>query len=192
MHCLIESTQWNYDAGIRINPIWQVRELKFRGVMWFVQSGGTLTPSQVCLHPGPMFLTPVRGIWSCSPIPTVYKSLKCRENACYHCSVQFSSPVVSDSLRPHGQQHTRLPCLLPTPGACSNSCPSNQWCHPTDSSSVVPFSSCLQSFPASGSFPMSQFFAPAGQSIAASTSASVLPMNIQDWFLLGLTSLIFL
>ena len=75
----------------------------------------------------------------------------------------------------------------PTPGACSNSCPSSQWCHPTISSSVVPFSSCLQSFPASGSFPMSQFFTSGGQSIAVSASTSVIPMNIQDWFPLGWT-----
>ena len=92
-------------------------------------------------------------------------------------SVQFSRLVVSDSLWPHGLQHT---CPSPTPRACSNSCPSSQWCHSTISSLVIPFSSCLQSFPASGSFPMSQFFASGGQSIGASASASVLPMNIQD------------
>ena len=95
---------------------------------------------------------------------------------------------MSDSLRPQRLQHARLPCPSPTPRACSNSCPSSQWCHPTISSSVVPFSSCLQSFPASGSFPTNQFFASGGQSIGA--SASVLPMNIQDWFPLGLTGLI--
>ena len=106
------------------------------------------------------------------------------------CLVQFSRSVMSDSLRPHGLQHARLPCLSPTPGTCSNSCPSSQWCHPTISSSVVPFSSCLQSFPASGSFPMSQFFASGGQSTAVSASASVLPVNIQDWFPLGLIGLI--
>ena len=83
-----------------------------------------------------------------------------------------------------------LPCLSPTPGACSISCPSSQWCYPAISSSVVPVSTCLQSFPASGSFPMSQFFASNGQSIGASASASVLPMNIQDWFPLRLTGLI--
>ena len=92
------------------------------------------------------------------------------------CSAVQSCP--SDSLRPHGLQHTRPLCPSPTPGACSNSCPSNRWCHPTLSSSVIPFSSCLQSFPASGSFPMSQLFASGGQSIGASASASVLPMNI--------------
>ena len=95
---------------------------------------------------------------------------------------------MSDSLWPHGLQHARLPCPSPTPKACSNSCPSSQWCHPTISSSVVPFFSCLQSFPASRSFPMSQFFASGGQSIGV--SASVVPMNIQDWFPLGLTGLI--
>ena len=95
--------------------------------------------------------------------------------------VQFSS-VMSDSLQPHGLLHAKLPCLSPTPGACSNSYPSSQWCYPTISSSVVPFSSCLQSFPASGSFPMSQFFTSGGPSIGASVSASVLPMNIQYWF----------
>ena len=102
-------------------------------------------------------------------------------------SVQFSCSVVSDSLGCHVLQHTRLPCPSPTPGAYSNSCPSSQWCHPTISSSVVPFSSCLQFFPASVSFPMSQFFASGGQSIGVSASASVLPMNIQDWFPLGQT-----
>ena len=102
-------------------------------------------------------------------------------------SVQFSHSVMSDSLWPHGLQYTRLPCPSPTPGACSNSCSWSQWCHPTISSSVTLFSSCLQSFPASGSFPASQLFASGGQSIEVSASASVLPMNIQDWFPLGWT-----
>ena len=102
-------------------------------------------------------------------------------------TVQFSHSVMSDSLWPHGLQHVRPPWPSPTPEACSNSCPSSQWCHPTISSSVIPFSSCLQSFPASGSFQMSQFFASGGQSIGVSTSISVLPMNIQDWFPLGWT-----
>ena len=105
-------------------------------------------------------------------------------------SVQFSCSVMSDSLWPHGLQHARLPCLSPIPRVCSTSCPLSQWCHPTISSSVVPFTFCLQSFPASGSFQMSQFFASGGQSIGVSASASVLPMNIQDWFPLGWTSLI--
>ena len=90
---------------------------------------------------------------------------------------------MSYSLWPHGLQHARFPC----PGACSNSCPWSWWCHPTISSSVVPFSSCPKSFPASGSFPMSQFFVSGSQSIGVSASASVLPMNIQDWFPLGWT-----
>ena len=103
----------------------------------------------------------------------------------YLPGIQFSGSIVSDSLWHHGLQHARLPCPSPTPGACSNS-----WCHPTISSSVIPFSSCLQSFPASGSFLMNQFFASGGQNIRVSASASVLPMNIQDWFPLGLTVLL--
>ena len=110
---------------------------------------------------------------------------------CVFSSVQFSRSVESHSLRPHGLQHARLSCPSPTPRAYSNSCPSSWWCHPTISPSVIPFSSHLQSCPASGSFPMSQFFISDGQSIGASASASVLPVNIQEWFLLeliGLTS----
>ena len=102
-------------------------------------------------------------------------------------SVQFSCSVESDSLQPHGRQHTRLPCPSPTPGVYSRSCPLSWWCHPTTSPTVIPFSSCLQSFPASESFPMSQFFASGGQSIRVSASTSVLPMNIQNWFPLGWT-----
>ena len=100
---------------------------------------------------------------------------------------QFSRSVVPNSLRPHRLQHARLPCPSPTPRACSNSCPSSCWCHPTISPSVIPFSSHLQSFPASGSFPMSQFCTSGGQSIGVSASASVLPMNIQDRVPLGWT-----
>jgi len=102
----------------------------------------------------------------------------------------FSHQLVSDSLQPHRLQHTKLPCPSPSPGVCSNSCPLSQWCHPTISSCVVPFSSCLQSFPASGSFQMSQFFSSGGQSIGASASAPAFPINIQGWFPLRLTSLI--
>ena len=102
-------------------------------------------------------------------------------------SVQFSRSVVSDSLRPREPQHARPPCPSPTPGVYSNSCPLSRWCHPTISSSSVPFSSCPQSFPASGSFPMSQLFASGGQSIGVSASTSVLPMNTQDWSPLGWT-----
>ena len=114
-----------------------------------------------------------------------------QNNKCIHMcnlyTIQFSHSVMSDFLRPHGLQHTGLPCPSPTPRAYSNSCPSSQWCHPTISSSVLPFS-CLQSFSASGYFLMSQFFASCSQNIVA--SVSVLPMNIQDRFPLGLTGLI--
>ena len=102
-------------------------------------------------------------------------------------SFQFSCSVVSDSLRPHELQHARPPCPSPTPGVYPNSCPLSPWCHPAISSSVIPFSSRLQSFPAAWSFPRSQFFASGGQSIGVSASASVLPMHIQDWFPLGWT-----
>ena len=102
-------------------------------------------------------------------------------------SVQFSRSVVSDSLQPHGRQHARPSCPSPAPRVYSNSCPLSRWCYPTTSSSVIPFSSHLQSFPVSGSFQMSQFFTSSGQSIGVSASASVLPMNIQDWFPLGWT-----
>ena len=102
----------------------------------------------------------------------------------------FSHSVVSDSLWPHGLQHARLPCPWPSPRVCSNSYPSSQWCHPIISFSVIPFSFCLQSFPASGSFPMGQLFASGGQSIRDSASASILPINSQHWFPLRLTGLI--
>ena len=108
-------------------------------------------------------------------------------------SVQFSCSVMCDSLWPHALQHTRPPCPLSIPGACSNSCLSSQWCHPTILSSVNPFSSCLQTFPALGSFSVSQFSTSGGQSIEALASTSLLPMNIQDWlplWLTGLTSLL--
>ena len=109
----------------------------------------------------------------------------------YYCVlglyVQFSLSAMSGFLWPHGLQHTRPPCPSPTPRACSNSCPLSQWCHPTILASVVPFSSCFQSFPASGSFPMSQFLPSGGQSIGVSASTLVLPMNTQDWSPLGWT-----
>ena len=121
------------------------------------------------------------------------------EHSCIHfhdpttqkfSSVQFSISVVSDSLQPQRLQHTRLPCPSPTPRACSNSCPLSRWCHPTISSSLISFSSCLQSFQTSRYFPMSQFFVSGDKSIGVSTWASVLPMNIQDWLPIGLTCLI--
>ena len=103
----------------------------------------------------------------------------------YLYAVQFSHSVVSHSLQPHKPQHARPPCPRPTPGVYPNSGPLSQWCHPTISSSVIPFSSCPQSFPSSGSFPMSQLFASGGQS--SGVSASALPMDIQDWFPWGWT-----
>ena len=125
----------------------------------------------------------LRHLKTCTKQWAYWKSLIGLSLFCPH-SIQFSCSVMCNSLWPHGLQHSRFPCLSPTPGAYSNSCPLSWWCHPTISSSVVPFSSCLQSFPASRSFLLSQFFASGDQSIG--TSASVLPMNIQDWFLLGL------
>ena len=115
------------------------------------------------------------------------KNVKTLNGFCY--TAQFSHSVASNSATPWTVAH-RPPCPSPTPGACSNSCPSSRWCHPTISSSVVPFSSRLQSFPAPGSFPMSQFVVSRCQSIGASASTTVLPMNIQGWFLLVLTGLI--
>ena len=108
-------------------------------------------------------------------------------HALYCFSIQFSRSVMFDSLWPCGLQHARPPCPSPTPRVYSNSCPLSRWCHPTISSSVIPFSFRLQSFPASGSFPMSQLFTSGSQSIGVSASASVIPMNIQDWFPLRLT-----
>ena len=108
----------------------------------------------------------------------------------YWLVVVVQSLVMSESLWPHELQHARLPCFLLSPGVSSNSCPLSQWCHPTTSSSVIPFTSCLRSFPASGSFPLSWLFTSGGQSIRASASASVPPMNIHDLFPLALTGLI--
>ena len=117
------------------------------------------------------------------PLPPLPLAIHSSTSCIYgFSSVQLSSSVVSDSLRPHETQHIRPPCPSPTPGVYSNSYPLSQRCHPSISSSVVPFPSCLQSCPASGSFQMCQFFSSGGQSIGVSASASVLPMNIQDWF----------
>ena len=111
----------------------------------------------------------------------------CPWGCCYFTSVQFSRSVMSDSLRPHEPQHTRPPCPSPTPWVYPSPCPLSRWCHPTISSSVIPFFSCPQSFPASGSFQMSQLFASGGQSIGVSASAAVLPKKSQDWSPLGWT-----
>ena len=145
-------------------------------------------PRAECLTPAPNTPTPTHAVvlcWSKNHAPRApLGSCSLILGGC--CSVT----VVFDSLWPHGLQHASLPCPSPSPRACSNSCPLSQWCHPTISSSVVPFSSCLQSSLASGTFPMSQFFTSGGQNIGASALASILPMNFQDWFPLGLTGLI--
>ena len=126
----------------------------------------------------------------CHPLlllPAIFPSIRVFSNeinSSQFSSVQFSHSVVSNSLRPHEQEHARPPCPSPTPGIHPNPCPSSRWCHP---SSVVPFSSCPQSFPASGSFPMSQLFTSGGQSFGVSAPASLLPTNTQDWSPLGWT-----
>ena len=139
------------------------------------------------IHPRPFICKTMDGLWGNYASWNNLDRNNKTNIVCLHVSVQFSCSFVSDSLRSHESQHARLPCPSPTPGVHSNSCPSSQWCHPAISSSVVPFSSCSQSLPASGSFPTSQLFAGGGQSIGVSASASVLPMNIQDWFPLGWT-----
>ena len=118
---------------------------------------------------------------------SIGQSVHVSVSQCFSCSVQYSCSVMSNSLQPHGLQHTRPPYPLPIPGVYSDSCPLSRWYHLAISSSVIPFFSCLQSFPASGSFQMSQFFASGGQSIGVLASASVLPMNTQDWSPLGWT-----
>ena len=125
-----------------------------------------------------------KGIWK--RVPEVWNNLLGESGPDLLGQVQFSCSVVSNSLWPHGLQHARPPCPSPTPKAYSNSCPLSWWCHPTISSSIVPLSR-LHSFPASGSFQMSQLFTSGGQSTEVSASASVFPTNIQDWFPLGWT-----
>ena len=130
--------------------------------------------------------------WTCLKIPLFlwYPNKVCKSQTWFllmESSVKFSRSVMSNSLQPHEPQHARPPCTSPTPGVYRNSCPLSRWCHPNISSSVVPFSSCLQSFPASGSFQMSQLFASDGQSIGVSASTSVLPMDTQDRSPLGWT-----
>ena len=126
-----------------------------------------------------------------STLPGSGNTMESKNRCLHYWSLQaIVQSVISDSLQTRGLQHARLPCPSPTPGACSNSSSLNWWCKPTILSSVIPFSSCLPSFPASGSFLMSQFFASGGQSIGSLASASVLPMTIQGWFPLGLTGLV--
>ena len=160
--------------GFSVHGISQVRILEWVAVSLFRASSGIM--DQICIsYTGRLILDP----WAT------------REAFISHSvqfsSVQFICSVVSDSLQPRESQHTRPPCLSPTPRVHPNSCPLSQSCHPAISSSVIPFSSCPQSFPASGSFPMSQLFAWGGQSIGVSASASILPMNTQVWSPLGWT-----
>ena len=129
------------------------------------------------------------GLW-CELLPTMFHCtfhFNSNKSFLFISSVQYSHSIMSNSLWPHGLQQARPPCLSPTPGVYPNSCPLSQWCHPTISSSVISFSSHLQSFPASGSFHMNQLFTSGGQSIGVSALVSVLPVNIQDWFPLGWT-----
>ena len=167
--------------------------------MWGVRYASTLILLETLSFPHCTALAPLLKLnWphrcgSISGLPILFHSSDCLPFHQYQTiliiialwqvlsSVQFNHSVVSDSLQPHGLQHTRFPRPSPTPRACSNSCLLSQRCHPTVSSSIVPLSSCLQSFPASGSFLMSQFFTSGGQSIGVSASTSVLPMNTQDW-----------
>ena len=139
------------------------------------------------IHPRPFICKTMDGLWGNYASWNKLDRNNKTNIVCLHVSVQFSCSFVSDSLRSHESQHARLPCPSPTPGVHSNSCPLSQWCYPAISSSVVPFSSCSQSLPASVSFPVSQLFAWGGQSIGVSALASVLPMNTQDWSPLGCT-----
>ena len=153
------------------------------------------TPGLPILHYHPEFvqthvhwvgdtIQPSHALLPLSLLPSIFPSIR--------VSVKFSHSVLSDSLWPHELQHARPPCTSPTPGIHPNPCPLSQWCHPNISFSVIPFSSCLQSFPTSGSFSMSQLFASGGQSTGVAASTSVLPMNTQDWFPLGWTGWIYL
>ena len=206
---LLETGTWGHkfsyfrEAG---NPIWKVKSF----YLFSLSYCGKIYVTNLCHFNHQVMFSGIKYIhivvWQTSPIisrmlypsntnasflpPTIPGNHHATLSfyACGH--PQFSCLGMSDSLQPRGLQHTRLPCPSPTSGARSNSCSSSRWCHPTISSSVIPFSSCLQSFPAPGSFPRSQFFTSGGQSIGVSASASVLPMNIQDWFPLRMTGLI--
>ena len=159
------------------------------GYCWALYSNGFLCVSSHCL----IFLWYPRVLesvlFSGFPLQRLHawSLVRNKDSTRGFSSVQFSWSVVSHCLWPHGLQHARIPCPSLTPEVYSKSCLLNQWCHLTISSSVIPFSSCLQSFPASGSFLMSQFFASGGQRIGVSALASILPMSFQDWFPLGWT-----
>ena len=162
-------------AGSSVHGILQTRVLEWVAIPFSRGSSQPSDQTQVSCIAG-SFLT----FWATREARGVVQSLSSESSVAQSCPI----------LWPHALPHIRLPCPSPSPGAYSNSSPLSRWCRPTISSWVVPFSSCLQSFPASGSFLMSQFFALGSQSIEVSASASVLPMDIQDWFHLGLTDLI--
>ena len=166
-------------ALIRAKRQWTIPLHHISEATWNANTGTTTTERKTVQKP-----------WSCLDELTLWRLRPTCKQGTRLTSAQFSRPATSNSLWPHGLQHARPPCPSPISGARSNSCPLSQRCHPTISPSVIPFSSWLQSFLASGSFPKSQLFIAGGQSIGASASASVLPMNIQDWFPLRLTCLI--
>ena len=167
--------------GFSVHGILQARILEWVAIPSSMGSSQTRDWTQVSCITGRFFT-----IWATREAPESLMEDFKKENAGLS-SVQLSHSVVSNSLQPHGLHHARPPCPSPTPRVYSNSRPLSRWCHPTILSSVIPFSSRLQSFPASGSFQMSQLFASGGQSTGVSASTSVLPMNIQDWFPLGWT-----
>ena len=179
-----------YHLSPQGSPLYQ-QSLQFPhlyGILFFSSRSFSLTHEKKNINPSSQVLG-----FSYSISPTyIMKPIYITVVGTWVSSVQFSFAIVSNSLRPRGLQHTRLPCPSSTAGAYSNSCPLSRWCHPTISSSVIPFSSCLQSFPSSGCFQMSQFFKSGGQSVGVSVSASFLPMNIQDWFPLEWTGWIYL
>ena len=162
------------------------RLAKWDHVVWYDQwkwMMGLITATSGLAHSIALIIFHAETLWCwCSWKQRNWDGIAwCKKPGSLGSPLQFSCSIVSDSLWAHGPQHARPPCPSPTPGVHPNSCPLCQWCHPTISSSVVPFSSCSQSFPASGSFPMSQLFTSGGQSIGVSASTSVLPMNTQDW-----------
>ena len=164
---------------------WQTEGEKVKAVADFLFLGSKITADGNCSHVSKRCL--LLGRKAMTSLDSILENRDITFLTKVHIvrSVQFSHSVMSDSLRPHEPQYARPPCPSPTPRVYPNSCPLSQWCHPTTSSSAVPFSSCPQSFPASGSFQMSQLFLPGGLSIGASASSSVLPMNTQDWSPLG-------
>ena len=179
-----------------LNLVWVLLFFSIKWVYWLGQATLLICASAVSYinrdssHPPKRMTEDCNELLSLSPSRHLSLSLThihTHTPVPYTQSVQFSRSVVSDSLRLHGLQHARRPCQSPTPGVHPNPCPSSRWYHPTISSSVVPFFSCPQSFPTSGSFQMSQLFTSGGQSTGVSASTSVLPMNTKDWFPLGWT-----